>query len=864
MMKLGLGREAADGAAFDAAVEGRSDGSAYQAAANLLIARRGQAALNRFVREIVLQAHKPTLAELARKGDLDWGDFTDAYCEAAEREDDWYIPSAVNLLARQLVADSAIDRALVITTNFDPLIEIAVRRAGGNPITLKFTQDGQINDVVPTRDVVVAHLHGFWRDGDTLHVPAQLMQERPRLQRSLEDLLNERTLVVSGYGGWDDIFSSALTEAVRHHGKGELNVLWVLRDLVAQDAAAAKPALLGRFGSAAGQVQFYCGCDCEKVFELVEKAAAGREERGDDFSSPMPGWSAITPQFLDTQRTALGSDELSRFFDGQVPTWRHAESKLIPRLSAACKAIAAVEEGSGSSLNVVAVLGPSGEGKSAALVQTAATIGRQDGWRVLWRETSANATFDFAGLERGDWRWLLVLDEAAADASKCLQAMHRMHEMGRNDITLLLSAQLSDWRGARAQALPWAEYSQLDEVDVRGIDSEDAVAVIEAWEAAGSLGLGELATLPGRDQRVTALMEAASSEALSPDGSLFGAMLQIRIGAGLRDHVRTLGERLRRRHTASGKSLLRTLLYVASLHSREVTSLTPMTLAEAIGIPVGDIHREVVWPLGDEAALARSGLGLQVRHREIAVTAMELVDTWGEDPAEIYYEIIRAAASVRHKGGVVPDLADFVYLSTRMTDMPSTAIRAAQAPVDVEPERLAYCTSLASVLRKCKRPQDGLDEARKAYAIAEFAPDKENLRGVINEWAVCAGAMKRYAAKAYLCLSAMTADLPGDPLPTSNKEMEFLAKGVMESLPRAAGSNEAGHWSSDTIIVAERIRRAAKGHDAISDVDAAMATLRQAAVELGQLVEEDLPEPFASGARNLRFTELQKYAPNNA
>src|SRR4051794_20113385 len=120
---------AEDKKAFEVAVEGKSGGEAYQAGADLLLGCRGQQTLNESIRAMVLNAHKPTIAGLA-DGNLSPRDFDEEYCSLAEQDlDGWIVPPPVAHLARLLLL--ARDGGLVVTTNFDPLVQIAIRRAGG-------------------------------------------------------------------------------------------------------------------------------------------------------------------------------------------------------------------------------------------------------------------------------------------------------------------------------------------------------------------------------------------------------------------------------------------------------------------------------------------------------------------------------------------------------------------------------------------------------------------------------------------------------------------------------------------------------------------------------------------------------------
>lgn len=758
-MAAELQDSAADKEAFEATVRGKAGGEAYQSGADFLLGCRGQNALNGVVRAMVLNAHKPTIAALA-SGDLTPSDFDEQYCLRAEQDlEGWIIPRQVDHLARLLTASDT--AGIVVTTNFDPLIQIAVRRAGGTAVTEIFDADGNLGTVDPGSAAVIGHLHGFWQRSDTLHVPAQLLRERDGLQVSLEDLLRERTILITGYGGWDDIFTKALVDAVRRHRAGDMNVIWTLFDDSVEALEIRHRPLFESVEFAPGRVTFFSGVSCEDVFEMLdeEPASGGRDAPEGWFPSPVEGFTAVTADFLSDQE-ALPEAGLIRFFDGQVSTWQVALAPEVPRLEAAEKVAALLAAGrEAGELAVLLVEGPAGEGKSTVLRQAAVDCARSGDWRVLWREPGLPLHLDLGGLEQGSWRWLVAIDDGGQFGEDCLRSLRQLHEAGRTDVHFLLASQTNAWRTGHNTSRPWATYGRFETVQANGMSEQDARALVSTWSAAGAEGLGRLVDEPVPERRALRLSEAAQKEALSGDGCLLGAMLQVRYGDGLRDHVRVLGERLQLAHLRSGKSLLEAFLYVACLHAHGITTLPPEALAEALEIPLKDLYREVLWPLGEEAALTSDGAHLVTRHRSIAAAASELADDWGEDIAEIYYEIIRGTVRAFRDGVYVLNLADIVYLPGRLLSNRRIAVRAAEAPADEEPERISYRTSLASTMRRAGRSEAAMELAFRTYSEAQQMIDPQELRGLLFEWAVCAGVAGKPALNAYLALGSL-ADEP--------------------------------------------------------------------------------------------------------
>jgi len=186
------------------------------------------------VQHAVLQAHRPT-ANAPRR----WERI--GFQRGAQLEadlDSWEIPAGVEALGHLLASRPASFGHRVITTNFDPLIEIAIRRAGADARSLSLKRDGSIDSLVADEHAVnVVHLHGFWRptnetdDRSMLHDPEQLRADRPTLARELADMLRDDTICVIGYGGWEDAFTAALSGLTTSR---DIDVLWAMHDAAGQ------------------------------------------------------------------------------------------------------------------------------------------------------------------------------------------------------------------------------------------------------------------------------------------------------------------------------------------------------------------------------------------------------------------------------------------------------------------------------------------------------------------------------------------------------------------------------------------------------------------------------------------------------
>lgn len=249
----------------------------YQTAFTRLLATHGMAEVNNCIRRAVLQART---ASSTSDPLLD-----EATCLAIERDTaGWFLAPGVKALGRILVHCCAGTR-LVLTSNFDPLIEVAVASNGGRATRTVLHGDGTIAPL-DDGECNVVHFHGFWRQADTLHTPTQISQPRPKLEGSLARLLREATLVVLGYGGWDDVFMQTLTRIVRSgdlvSSEEGLDVLWAFHDSNRRRLSRQAEFVLESLDEACirGRVLSYSGVDVHRVLPRVEGALLGGRDAG--------------------------------------------------------------------------------------------------------------------------------------------------------------------------------------------------------------------------------------------------------------------------------------------------------------------------------------------------------------------------------------------------------------------------------------------------------------------------------------------------------------------------------------------------------------------------------------------------------
>jgi pSer/pThr/pTyr-binding forkhead associated (FHA) protein len=239
-------------------------GDPYQAAFLHLQRTRGQDAANAVIRRCVLRARQRSALFPEVHTEVPAGD-PGELCRRLEQDiEGWRLSRAVEALGRILARQQQDSRSIVLTSGFDPLVGVSVRKAGGAAITAAFDGDGGFTAIDAQAATTVVHLHGDWFRSDTLHTRLQLDQARPRLAASLGELLHSRTLLVVGYAGHDGVFINSLVEIIRG-SIAPIDVLWAFdgEDEAALRAANARLLELLAPGVARGRVNLYKGIDAQ-------------------------------------------------------------------------------------------------------------------------------------------------------------------------------------------------------------------------------------------------------------------------------------------------------------------------------------------------------------------------------------------------------------------------------------------------------------------------------------------------------------------------------------------------------------------------------------------------------------------------
>lgn len=248
----------------------RDSENRYQAAFQFLQGRRGQDIANRVIRQAVVGAYKgPDAAAVVEKlADLK----DDQLVHLDDNVDGWVLSPGVQALGDLLSSQDAPFGNLVVTSNFDPLISVAIKRSGAAAWRTAIHTDGDFSQSKAS-GYQVLHIHGYWYGTDTLHTGNQLIQKRPFLQNSLLGYLANKTVVVLAYGGWRDVFTASIENIVGNSDSFP-EILWAFHDSAPAISSHLKSVVDP--GLARNRVTLYSNIDCHAFLPKLAKFWQGR------------------------------------------------------------------------------------------------------------------------------------------------------------------------------------------------------------------------------------------------------------------------------------------------------------------------------------------------------------------------------------------------------------------------------------------------------------------------------------------------------------------------------------------------------------------------------------------------------------
>ncbi|MEU6230571.1 SIR2 family protein [Streptomyces sp. NPDC047042] len=143
--------------------------------------------------------------------------------DETEREQGIKQPADAHRALARLVADGHI--RVIITLNFDHLVEDALREAGLRPTIIRRPSD--LTGMIPLhaqRQGVVIHLHGDYLDPDSMrNTPEELKEYEQEVDKLLNQVFDEYGLIIAG---WSAKYDPALVSALKRCPTRRFDTYW--------------------------------------------------------------------------------------------------------------------------------------------------------------------------------------------------------------------------------------------------------------------------------------------------------------------------------------------------------------------------------------------------------------------------------------------------------------------------------------------------------------------------------------------------------------------------------------------------------------------------------------------------------------
>ncbi len=464
-----------------------------------------------------------------------------------------------------------------------------------------------------------------------------------------------------------------------------------------------------------------------------------------------PNWQLINEEYIKNRREPEREDIL-KYFDGKEPSYDDIFSSYIPLrrivFDLQKEFIKSNEE---EQTKCVLLSAAGGEGKTTILLQTIRELCRENGWQALilrypekdiklYEEQLLNFT------TKGNW--IIGVDNCFAVAQRIFELLKKLKRRRYQHVHFLLCARDTDWINSDADKMDWRSVASFSRPRLKGISEEDAERFIDAWQAMGNEGLGKLKGLSAVEAKKRLVKSSRNEEINEPDeGALLGAMLATRYGDELHDHVRTM---LRRLDTIPlyHETLLNAFAYIVAMHSEKLFFLSKPVMAQLYNCKEREVKKNILGPLGDEAASAVSGDIIYTRHGSIAKSARKILDEeFHYDFDELFIEMTQAAIEAKQKGEYIECFKNWKFISDHFMNWNNTlAIRIDRKILEIDPFDAYMIVHLSKLYRKVNQPELAVQEFREVKYVVEHRP-------FFCEWALAEANIGNKAAS--ICLSAI-------------------------------------------------------------------------------------------------------------
>ncbi|MBL8050668.1 MAG: hypothetical protein JNM46_05545, partial [Anaerolineales bacterium] len=333
------------------------------------------------------------------------------------------------------------------------------------------------------------------------------------------------------------------------------------------------------------------------------------------------GWVPITYNNLKQYYVELPENEAIAFFDGRDPSWSEAISPSIARREIVMQVKDEITRNDITYPYIVLLRGLGGEGKSTILQQAIyEALAENQQLYVLWHElTNTPITIEIIEeLAKTKYEWIIATDDAHHIEKKLREIATQMRNKQIKNIRFLLATKDLDWKKVEADDYGWGRKVHFNQIDNLELTKEDANRIVEKWRKYGDKGLGKLKDNKNPEETLFARAQTEKQA----HNSLLGAMLQVRTGKTMQEHLKPGLRDLEEKKVDGKITLQEAIAYISALHAYNIKLVTREILANSLGCSEEVLSNQIIKPLGKEII---AGKYIIIRHTSIAEAYKEIL-----------------------------------------------------------------------------------------------------------------------------------------------------------------------------------------------------------------------------------------------
>jgi len=473
-------------------------------------------------------------------------------------------------------------------------------------------------------------------------------------------------------------------------------------------------------------------------------------------------WRLITRDFLNEKKTSSAENLQKRainYFDGISPIWNDALSPLIPKREIVGGLVKKLKNSvSSGGISVTLLLGAGGEGKTTIFLQSVCElVETENNLNVIWQDTAHNNLLKTLQniIGRSSENWLIVVDEAYTIAKNLYGCVENFHREGKQNVHFFLCSRTADWKNVKNMRNDWGRYANFETIYMPKLTLGDAEKIVGKWFELGEHGMKKLYG-KSVEESAEELLKAASRETFveekSSENSLLGALIYLREGRNLADHLTSVLKSLSEVEILknSDLTLLDAFAYIAVLDAEGYPLVTKNILAKVFNCSVGKVKEKIIARLADEAVAFKYEKVVLTRHRLIAENSVKILEEeFNKDLEAVLIDLIQAAEYILKN-------EEFdAYNAPKWTELPRhyfnkggdyrfLGIELIRTFIRIHPEDCYFLNNLSRMLRE----MGNAEESANIFVNADARIRTQ--RSFYSEWATSYGKNHKYALDAWL------------------------------------------------------------------------------------------------------------------